>query len=134
MVCSTLALTLACCSCPPWGHEWFNVRKRALTDWGVLVVKNEGPDFYVEVERVPVPEIGRLSLLSRRVESVDADRAGGEVDADEVLIKLNATGLCLSDVHFMMNDWKLPKMSELGTTCAGHEVRRRLRDNIRTYG
>lgn len=27
----------------------------------------------------------------------------------------------MSDVHFMMNDWALPKMSELGTQCAGHE-------------
>jgi len=63
------------------------------------VVKNEGPDFYIEVENVPVPEIG----------------------PEDVLIKLNATGLCMSDVHFMMNDWALPKMSELGTTCAGHE-------------
>lgn len=24
------------------------------------VVKNEGPDFYVEIEQVPVPEIGEL--------------------------------------------------------------------------
>lgn len=24
----------------------------------LAVVKNEGPDFYVEVEKVPVPEIG----------------------------------------------------------------------------
>jgi len=63
------------------------------------VVKNEGPDFYIEVENVPVPEIG----------------------PEDVLIKLNATGLCMSDVHFMMNDWALPKMSELGTKCAGHE-------------
>jgi len=63
------------------------------------VVKNEGPDFYVEVEKVPVPEIG----------------------PEDVLIKLNATGLCMSDCHFMMNDWALPKMSELGTKCAGHE-------------
>ncbi|KAJ9610497.1 hypothetical protein H2200_005274 [Cladophialophora chaetospira] len=63
------------------------------------VVKNEGPDFYVEVEKVPVPEIG----------------------PKDVLIKLNATGLCLSDIHFMLNDWNLPKMSEMGTKCAGHE-------------
>lgn len=27
----------------------------------------------------------------------------------------------MSDVHFMMNDWALPKMSECGTRCAGHE-------------
>jgi D-arabinose 1-dehydrogenase-like Zn-dependent alcohol dehydrogenase len=57
------------------------------------VVKNEGPDFFVEVEKVPVPEIG----------------------PNEILIKLNATGLCLSDIHFMLNDWKLPKMSDIGT-------------------
>jgi len=40
---------------------------------------------------------------------------------DDVLIKMNATGLCLSDIHFMLNDWALPKMSEMGTKCAGHE-------------
>ncbi|KIV96991.1 hypothetical protein PV10_00801 [Exophiala mesophila] len=66
--------------------------------WGA-VVKNEGPDFYVEVEKVPVPEVG----------------------PEDVLIRLNATGLCLSDVHFMLNDWGMPKMSELGVKCAGHE-------------
>jgi D-arabinose 1-dehydrogenase-like Zn-dependent alcohol dehydrogenase len=38
-----------------------------------------------------------------------------------VLIKLNATGICHSDLHFMLNDWALPKMSDLGTKCAGHE-------------
>lgn len=38
-----------------------------------------------------------------------------------MLIKLNATGLCMSDVHFMMNDWALPPMSHFGTVCAGHE-------------
>ncbi len=41
--------------------------------------------------------------------------------AEEVLIKLNATGLCMSDVHFMLNDWSAPKMSQFGTRCAGHE-------------
>jgi len=29
------------------------------------VVKNEGPDFYVEVEKVPVPEIGTAPLCCR---------------------------------------------------------------------
>ncbi|KAL2433538.1 Alcohol dehydrogenase 1 [Exophiala dermatitidis] len=66
--------------------------------WGG-VVKDEGPNFYVEVEKVPVPDIG----------------------PNDVLIKLNATGICLSDIHFMLNDWNLPKMSETGTKCAGHE-------------
>jgi propanol-preferring alcohol dehydrogenase len=40
---------------------------------------------------------------------------------DDVLIKLNATGLCMSDIHYMLNDWNLPKMSAFGTQCAGHE-------------
>jgi D-arabinose 1-dehydrogenase-like Zn-dependent alcohol dehydrogenase len=47
-------------------------------------------------------------------------------EPDEILIKLNATGLCLSDVHFMLNDWAVPKMTSLGTNCAGHEVCSRL--------
>jgi len=63
------------------------------------VVKNEGPDFYVEVEKIPVPEIG----------------------PQDVLIKLNATGLCLSDIHYMLNDWAMPPMSHFGVKCAGHE-------------
>ncbi|KAL1606453.1 chloride channel [Paraconiothyrium brasiliense] len=63
------------------------------------VVVNEGPDFRVEVRDVPVPEI----------------------QPHEVLVKLNATGICHSDLHFMLNDWALPKMSHFGTQCAGHE-------------
>ncbi|KAH6647379.1 alcohol dehydrogenase 1 [Truncatella angustata] len=63
------------------------------------VVVNEGPNFHIEVKNVPVPEIG----------------------PDDVLIKLNATGLCMSDVHFMLNDWSQPPMSTFGTQCAGHE-------------
>ncbi|KIW14266.1 hypothetical protein PV08_07048 [Exophiala spinifera] len=63
------------------------------------VVKNEGADFFVATEKVPVPFIG----------------------STEVLIKLNVTGLCLTDVHFMMNDWAFPKMSDMGVSCAGHE-------------
>ena len=39
----------------------------------------------------------------------------------DVLIRLNATGICHSDIHFMMNDWATPKMSAMGTKCAGHE-------------
>ena len=27
----------------------------------------------------------------------------------------------MSDVHFMMNDWALPPMSQFGVRCAGHE-------------
>lgn len=43
------------------------------------------------------------------------------LEPNEVLIKLNATGICHSDIHFMLNDWALPKMSTFGTRCAGHE-------------
>ena len=39
----------------------------------------------------------------------------------DVLIKINATGICYSDLHFMMNDWAVPPMSQFGTRCAGHE-------------
>lgn len=39
----------------------------------------------------------------------------------EVLIKLNATGICHSDLHVMANDWNTPKMSAFGTKCSGHE-------------
>ncbi|KAI7683086.1 hypothetical protein KC322_g13823, partial [Hortaea werneckii] len=46
------------------------------------VVVNEGPDFRIEVQMVDVPG-------PRRIED------------DEVLLKLNCTGLCMSDVHFM---------------------------------
>ncbi|EUC40522.1 hypothetical protein COCMIDRAFT_41157 [Bipolaris oryzae ATCC 44560] len=63
------------------------------------VVVNEGPDFRVEVQMVPVPGI----------------------KPHEVLIKLNVTGICHSDIHYMRNDWASPKMSEFGTICAGHE-------------
>jgi propanol-preferring alcohol dehydrogenase len=37
------------------------------------------------------------------------------------LIKLNATGICHSDLHMMIGDWGLGMMSEYGTKCAGHE-------------
>lgn len=40
---------------------------------------------------------------------------------DELLVRLNVTGLCMSDVHYMLNDWAMPKMSEFGVKCAGHE-------------
>ncbi|KAL4861696.1 hypothetical protein BDV12DRAFT_203750 [Aspergillus spectabilis] len=63
------------------------------------VVVNEGPDFRVEVQMVPVPEIG----------------------PEDVLIKLNVTGICHSDIHFMANDLGLGSMSSYGTKCAGHE-------------
>ncbi|KAK0108606.1 hypothetical protein ONS95_003402 [Cadophora gregata] len=64
---------------------------------GVCV--NEGPDFRVEIQDVPVPEPG----------------------PNDLLLRLNATGLCMSDVHFMLHDWNVPAMSTFGVKCAGHE-------------
>ncbi|KAI9871323.1 MAG: hypothetical protein M1830_002723 [Pleopsidium flavum] len=63
------------------------------------VVVNEGPNFHVEVQMVPVPEPG----------------------PDEVLLKLNTTGICYSDLHFMLNDLSLPPMSHFGVRSPGHE-------------
>jgi D-arabinose 1-dehydrogenase-like Zn-dependent alcohol dehydrogenase len=40
---------------------------------------------------------------------------------EDVLVKLNATGICLTDIHLMMNDLAMPKMSEMGVKCTGHE-------------
>lgn len=54
--------------------------------------------------------------------SIDtSNRCGYFIEPNEVLIKLNVTGICHSDLHFMQNDWALPKMSTFGTKCAGHE-------------
>lgn len=55
--------------------------------------------------------------MIQEVKEIDVPVPGPE----DVLIKLNATGLCMSDVHFMLNDWGTQKMSEFGTQCAGHE-------------
>lgn len=49
------------------------------------VVVNEGENFTVEVQDVPVPQPG----------------------PDEVLIKLNCTGICASDIHYVR---LLPKL------------------------
>ncbi|KAF9885382.1 hypothetical protein FE257_013000 [Aspergillus nanangensis] len=63
------------------------------------VVVNEGPQFHVEVQMVPVPEPG----------------------PDELLIRLNVTGICYSDLHFAMADLGTPPMSTFGVRSPGHE-------------
>lgn len=61
--------------------------------------------------------------LSPKTQPASIDRALIQKipEDDEVLLRLNATGLCMSDVHFMLNDWTAPPMSTFGTKCAGHE-------------
>ncbi|KAL1598715.1 chloride channel [Paraconiothyrium brasiliense] len=63
------------------------------------VVVNEGPDFTLAVEDVPVPTPG----------------------PDDVLIKLNATGICYSDIHCMLADLPIGTMSSFGVRSPGHE-------------
>ena len=36
-------------------------------------------------------------------------------------MRLNVTGLCMSDIHNMINDWDAPPMSSFGVQCTGHE-------------
>ncbi|KAL3481349.1 chaperonin 10-like protein [Aspergillus californicus] len=62
------------------------------------VIENPGPNFTVKVELVPVPEPG----------------------PNDILIKLNVTGLCQSDVHYMLDDIGM-SMSTFGVRSPGHE-------------
>ncbi|KAE9974593.1 hypothetical protein BLS_003065 [Venturia inaequalis] len=63
------------------------------------VVYNEGPNFELKVEMVDVPEPG----------------------PNDVLLKLNATGICYSDIHFLLNDLVDVPMSFFGVRSPGHE-------------
>jgi len=63
------------------------------------VIYNIGPDFEIKVEMVPVPTPGPTDLL----------------------VKLNCTGICYSDVHFMLSDLNAPPMSFFGVRSPGHE-------------
>jgi D-arabinose 1-dehydrogenase-like Zn-dependent alcohol dehydrogenase len=40
---------------------------------------------------------------------------------DDILIRLNYTGLCSSDIHMMQGDLGLPPMSSFGVRSPGHE-------------
>ncbi|RFU24777.1 hypothetical protein B7463_g11554, partial [Scytalidium lignicola] len=44
-----------------------------------------------------------------------------EPGPDEVLLRLNTTGLCFTDLHYMMHDFAFPKMSDFGVRSPGHE-------------
>ncbi|KAL4784130.1 glycosyl hydrolase family 76-domain-containing protein [Aspergillus varians] len=62
------------------------------------VVEDLGPNFKVKVEMVPVPKPG----------------------PDDILIKLNVTGICQSDLHYMLVDVGA-SMSMFGVRSPGHE-------------
>ena len=57
--------------------------------------------------------------MSRETSSLSA--ADCILEDNELLIRLNCTGLCMSDVHYMLNDWAVPPMSHFGVECPGHE-------------
>jgi alcohol dehydrogenase, propanol-preferring len=40
---------------------------------------------------------------------------------DELLLQLHCTGLCYSDIHYMLQDLAMPKMSDTGVKSPGHE-------------
>ncbi|KAL5366710.1 chaperonin 10-like protein [Aspergillus floccosus] len=63
------------------------------------IVVNEGPNFQVEVQTVPVPEPGPA----------------------DILIRLHTTGICSSDLHMMQGDLGMPPMSAFGVRSPGHE-------------
>ncbi|KAE8379068.1 chaperonin 10-like protein [Aspergillus bertholletiae] len=63
------------------------------------VVSNNGTDYQLTVEDVPVPSPG----------------------PDQLLIKMNVTGLCYSDIHYMLEDLPLPRMGDYGVRSPGHE-------------
>lgn len=63
------------------------------------VVSNNGADFTVSVEEVSVPEPG----------------------PNELLLRLNATGVCYSDIHYMAEDLAMPRMGDFGVRSPGHE-------------
>jgi len=63
-------------------------------------VSNPGPDFTVTLKHdIPRAQTGR----------------------NEVLIKLSVTGICYSDLHYMLEDLPLPKMGDNNVQSPGHE-------------
>lgn len=44
-----------------------------------------------------------------------------DVGPDDVLLRLNFTGLCSSDIHMMQGDLGTPPMSTFGVRSPGHE-------------
>lgn len=72
------------------------------------VVVNSGPDFSVRYLMVSLD--CACAILTRTYQIEVQDVPVPEIGPEDVLIKLNATGLCMSDVHYMMGDWALPPM------------------------
>jgi propanol-preferring alcohol dehydrogenase len=83
------------------------------------VVSNLGPDFKVTIEDVPVPEPGIFTNES--LNSMPILYLTSSTGPDEILIRLNASGICFTDIHYMQADLPIPKMSDFGVRSPGHE-------------
>ncbi|CAG8162066.1 unnamed protein product [Penicillium salamii] len=91
------------------------------------VVVNEGPNFHLEVQMVPVPEPGKKASSDHGSFMLYLGISGLETNLsihagpDDILIRLNYTGICSSDIHMMQGDLGLPPMSTFGVRSPGHE-------------
>ncbi|TVY37798.1 alcohol dehydrogenase [Lachnellula subtilissima] len=63
------------------------------------VVSNNGPNYKLTIEDIQVPTPG----------------------PNELLIRLNTTGICYSDIHYMLEDLALPRMRDYRVRSPGHE-------------
>ncbi|RDW58548.1 zinc-dependent alcohol dehydrogenase [Aspergillus mulundensis] len=83
------------------------------------VIYNPGPNFEVKVEDVLVPEPGTSPGLPLSSTPELKSRVWG-TGPDDILVKLNVTGLCQSDVHYMLDDIGM-SMAQFGVRSPGHE-------------
>ncbi|KAI9029170.1 alcohol dehydrogenase 1, partial [Hyaloraphidium curvatum] len=68
-----------------------------------------------------IPKVGRAGVCTTKGEqfviTAEENYPVPEPKAGELLLRLNCTGLCHSDVHVMLQDWGMP----MGCDCTGHE-------------
>ncbi|PQE27680.1 Polyketide synthase enoylreductase protein [Rutstroemia sp. NJR-2017a BBW] len=112
-----------------WQIQLHSSRELWLFKDGEKGVK--GPDFHVEVQDVPVPEPGMFPSFSPQSSSsltplsfpssLFTFHSNLPSGPNDLLIRLRATGLCMSDIHYMLNDWAVPPMSSFSVQCPGHE-------------
>ncbi|KAH0845027.1 Alcohol dehydrogenase 2 [Fonsecaea pedrosoi] len=62
-------------------------------------VEDAGQSFRLILDHVPVPRPG----------------------PDEILLKLDASGICYSDIHYMLEDLPTPRLADYGLRSPGHE-------------
>lgn len=63
------------------------------------IIEDAGPNFKVKVAQVPVPTPG-----NPYTKFCSYCQVLSHLGPDDILIKLNVTGLCQSDLHYMLDD------------------------------